>query len=56
MEDYFELRMWYDFYVPLILIIALAVVFLFLGVCKIVIHWRNKINERRNKIFKEGEK
>lgn len=47
MEQYFEYKLWANFYVPMILLIAFIVVWVFIGLCKIIQYIKDKWNKRR---------
>ena len=49
METYFEYKLWTDFYVPMILLGAFIIVWVFIGFCKFIQYLKDKRNERINR-------
>ena len=49
MEEYFEYKLWSDFYIPAILCIAFIIVWLFIGMCKIFTWLKDKIQKKRER-------
>jgi len=46
MEQYFEYKLWTDFYIPAILLCAFVIVWLFIGICKFFQWLKDKFEQK----------